>query len=184
MQQIGKDVKISIDEKEYEISEECLYGLLDSMRKVAFKADLPKEIVRPLGEMTGIDKENISFLASKLRDNGLSFYHGLSTPKRLIAIQACRWIIAKLAMRMDYEARQVIQPPRRKDPIDHLVDVFYPIIEEIIIPEIAKIKDGIIEINTEHNTVTHVKLAQDSARGTMATHGHIGQWEDDSGENA
>lgn len=175
-------MKLIIEQKEYNVSEECLRDIFNVVKKVVVKADLPKEIINPIWEMTSFDNENLNFLAGRLRDSGLSFYHGLSTPVRLVAIQLARWIIARIEMRTgSAETRALLRPPRRKDPIEHLIDVFYPVIEKAILPEIEKIRDVSIEVTTQDNTVSSINFSQDISRREMDTNGDIREWQDYGG---
>lgn len=166
-------MKLSIDAQEYEISEDCLLELLEIGKKLARKADLSEEILEPILELDRLEEESLISLAEKLMRAGLGMYHNLSTIKRLAAIQACRWLIAHVEMRMNNpEAAKVLRPPKRKDPIEHVVSVFYPMIEYILIPEILKLKNATIEVNAQHNTIASIKLKEDSSWGEVVTNGY------------
>lgn len=169
-------MKIKIDNKEeYELSEECFKSLLAILGKAIEQANFPSEIRDPLLELQGFSHKDLTILLSRLRDNTLSFYLNLHDVLRLGAIQiARRWISRQEKKIESKEAREIFRVPRRKDPIEHMIDIFYPIIEHTIIPEIARIQDGTtIELTTQDNTVTAINFTQDISGREMAAHGDI-----------
>lgn len=168
-------MKIKINNKEeYEITEECFGNLLIALGKAIEQANIPSEIREPILKMQGFSDRDLTILFARLRTNALSYYLNLQTPVRLGAIQVARRWISKLEKKIENkEAREIFKVPRRKDPIEHMIDVFYPIIEHTIIPEIVKVQNGTIELTTQDNTVTAISFTQDISGREMATYGDI-----------
>ena len=178
-------MKLVIDGQQYEVSNECANGLLSLLKIMVDRMELPKEVKSAFGAVNELSKDEIIIFSRQLEGHGMHFYHSLSTRKRITAIALARGLITHMATKFGTSVARVIVPPRRVDPIEHLVSVFYPVIENKIIPDIAGVlDDATIEVITKGNTVTSIVISQDSSRRAMDIDGDFREWEDYSGKNA
>ncbi len=128
-------MKISIEGYEYEVTDECIAGLLSAIRGVLISSNivLPIDIQIALTEVNSLTDDSLLRLIQAIKDFGLKYYYNLSTPKRLGVMATVRAGITQIEKKAgNSEAARQLRPPKKADPIEHLVSVFYPIIEKTI----------------------------------------------------
>jgi len=188
-------VKISISQvkqhpgyepEEYELTDECIADLLRQMRDVLGKTNvkLPPDIQEALDRVNSLTDESLLRFVQAIRDYGLGYYHGLSTPKRLSVMAGVRWLITQGEKRFG-DVAKVFRPPKKADPLEHLVATMYPSIERTV-PTLGKVLPyATITLSADNTHVTNIRFSlEGQSGGQVAPDGNIGVRENHSGEIA
>jgi len=177
-------VKVSIEGREYELTDECITDLLKQMRTVLTKTNvkLPSDIQTALDGINSLTDESLLLFVQSIRDYGLGYYQGLSTPKRLSVMAGVRWIISQGERRFGEVAR-AFRPPKRADPLEHLVSVVMPSVEKTV-PVVGKVLPYVsIALTTDNENITHVRFSiEGQGGGQVAVDGNVREWQDNGGE--
>lgn len=164
-------MRLILEEKEYEIDDNCIDSLVTLLRIQGEKIGLPSMISHALEDVHSLSEEDLTLFASSLKKSALDFYNNLSTPMKLAAMAITRGMIAKLEGEKP-ELIPLIRPPKRVDPIEHLAGVLHSALTVYIIPQICMVNDAKIELrSTEDNTITSVEFAPNQRGGKMAAYG-------------
>jgi hypothetical protein len=152
-------VKLQIEGRDYELTDECIGGLLSDIRGILIKSHvhLPIEIQLALTQVNSLSDDSLLQLAEALRDFGLGYYLSMTGPKRFGAMGVARWIITQAEKKFG-EVAQVLRPPRRTDPVEHIASVVYPFVEKEV-PRLGKALPNVtIKASTKGSDVTSIRF--------------------------
>jgi len=152
-------VKLQIEDKSYELTDECISGLLADLKRVLFLANakLPPDIQEAINGVTSLSDDSLLQLVSTLKDFGLGHYLKMTGPKRFGAMGAARWIITQAEKKFG-EVAQVLRPPKRADPVEHIASVIYPMVEKAV-PKVGEaIPNVTIKASTQGTDVTSIRF--------------------------
>jgi hypothetical protein len=179
-------VKISIEGREFELTDECIADVLRQMREVLTKTNvkLPSDIQAALDRVNSLTDESLLHFVQAIRDYGLGYYHGLSTPKRLSVMTGVRWLITQIEKKVG-EAGKIFRPPKKADPLEHLVNTLYPSVERTV-PTLGKVLPyATITLSADNTHVTNIRFSlEGQSGGQVAPDGNVRERENHSGETA
>lgn len=174
-------MKISIDGKVYELTDECIASLFQLLRK-PIAGKLPGELQGTIDNTNHPDQ--LPLMVEALKDYGLGYYQQLPTPKRLSVMAVVRAGIAKLEKKFG-EPAKVFRPPKKADPVEHVASVIYPVVEKHI-PLFGKFfEHATLTFTIENESVTNIGLAYPTTGGgQVATDGNVRFWQDYSSKTS
>lgn len=175
-------MKLLIDGKSYELTDECIAGLLVDLKKMLLlsNAKLPSEIQAAVDRVTSLSDDSLLHLVQIAKEFGMTHYLDLPTPKRIGTMTIARTVIGWAEKKFG-EAARILRPPKKVDPIEHVVSVIYPVIEKAVPLMGETINNVTIECHTKGKSLTCIQFhGENRTRGSLVIDGNIGLRENHS----
>lgn len=154
-------MKISIEGKVYELTDECIASLFQLLRK-PIAGKLPGELRGTLEHTNHPDQ--LPLLVEVLKDYGLGYYQQLPTHKRLSVMAVVRTGISWLEKKFG-EPAKVFRPPKKADPVEHVASVIYPVIEKQL-PLFGRFLDNAtLTFTNDNQSITNIGLSYSDQGG-------------------